>query len=1759
MKVRVSLCTAQAGSFVPLALLGTILYHKLAVQYTDVLIGITVNEVVSIIQDALNWQLENPSNTAEGSLDLSSRPLTRDTAAVWSWIVDRKDVSVGKDRELNEVPLDDLFDGRIEARRVSKEETLSGDGSTSSSPEQPVKVSVFEETVWELLSGHGVDHKRIPHLEWVLMRAIAKTKDNGILQGDLGRLVGQDKRSVPKRTDVLVAKGYIVKRTTLLRGTKTSKLWLKFFAPPALKDEEDTTVPQAEMILTQQLLLDDLNTVPWHVRWTGDVIDSTALLTTIMALCKAWGVIRLSDLKAKLGILTLKWQMKIVAKICRFLNARGPIEYVAAKLNDKVYKDCMRYKRDLTARDWSIFLATGKRMTRWAREGGQEAQDNDRELDAEPNTICSVTVIGTAPPWKLDFSLPALVTTCLRTFTDSGLTNPEVCCLTIGSSFSRYISSFTSSISTPNVQPPHLEYLQVRSEHFRSGKVSAYRYSLYGCKNGVEELEEPGNSTASSILDSYGFFEDIGTPRDPLSLPELCGIGTPLRRKRGRPKKLLNSRLDPQDNVQGAQAGMQSAGRESTTRQTKSPTMLRTRSGFQSDAEGQPAKRGRSDAAGNQDTTFSALEELSSSKIDGSVSETVLASIQTDGSELYTTPAAGSARRGGRGRPRGRPNKTDGSSAASVTKHSQNTPWKCDKCGGTWRNDIGLKYHLEKSRTSCNPAFDAEDSAISRKWTSRVSRRGGTDVATQRLAEDGEDAIGVSSKSRVQHRPVTLSDQMSSKISTLRDSSPLESFETREFQPTGAGNKVFQQPIGNTSLIDEESLQRQISIKDIRPQKFNSPATHGRVVGIKQESGQSVITLSDTVNGGSPLENTHQSPASKAVRTKDSDSFRVSNDLLDNVIRSLLQQHDGALAGEASLYQAVRSRWSQLGTDEPCPSRKEVNRLLKAMLRRKLIIEHWHGFRNSNGSFARCQVISWPSVDPFAEEVMNVVEEVKRAFPEPLYLDDNDEADEMKNPSHYHRRVLAADIAVLSAPVYAEQAARHKTNDSKLVQSTRAKKQRLPQNMLKSIDFGDRPPARARRARALWGLQETAAGVDLFIPEASLSNTAVALQIPVENADGMSIHGLAESIETVRHVQKLSARPDAYFLEDFAAILPSRGWALETKCFLSTSQSSDQRDSVYPDNTDAKAWFETKIKDCMRLEMRHATNFIDAEHHPQANDAIFISFCGGASDSTPIRESVDWRSLDQNLEKVVDDESTSSEDEVDEAEEDLDIQFIDPSLNAEPQDAILEQRRTILTTRALSKPYAKSNLPEAEQFIDPHEAAWPFDKSEMLAAFVAVRTLLGGTEKLVDWGLLAHLYPEVSVGKLRRFWSKVRAEQMVYLSRYTSAFQERLITASSFGELPLPNYDDILDYDWQSLIRWTMEIPLQEKFSLPASKTKLSLNYDFQECENPMEDWRERYYQVQSSVLSRYELAAAESGAVIIDAGLVTLGATTELSIAKSWVRSLCSANDEKYTPTEVKERLNALGHGDAQKTSLLLKQAVEELTREKVICRVKTAPSHGRPYRLNDSYSTALTKLAHKEKYKDAAQFKIQLDAEFQLHGSMKIPYNLNDGAVMALTNLIAAGRISLSKLDVPNVPFGFEPGNYESRKYSKSFYHFELVAEPSETYLQNEEVEVLRALAGNELPATGPNCELPQWIDIFGEADYARWFEVFGAFCFTIAVRGSMTIAGICSALNPVLQPYEAELIMRWGNARGVLKTEDDFACSVGEWWWLAVSFFM
>lgn len=1860
----------------------------------------------------------------------------RTASTIWSWLVSRRDISVGPNRKYNRLTLDEIL--ALEpppAGANGQDAEPSESTSRTSTAPQHVLVYASEETMWESLTGHAVDYKRVPKSEWMLLLGIASTTTQGILQGDLGRLVDQDKRSVPKRTDALLKKGYIAKRTTLVRGTKTSKMWLKIFAPPLPKDGEGGDEVRPDMTLTRQVLVDNLDPVPWHIRWTGESIDYTALATTIMAIAKEWGVLRMTDMKSKLGVLGMRWQMKVLAKVCRFLNSRGVIQYVAAKLGEKVFKDCIKYVRDFNSEDWAVYLATGKKQAKTPRNPDLDGLDGNKAGDGQTSNASEVAA---APPWSLDKPVPVIIAEMAQRLGDTGLTNPDVYALTLGPSYSRHLSSMTTALSVPNLQPAHLSHFQLRSEHTRTGKVASYRYFAHN-----DPLPPPiANGDGGSLADSYGFspIPTTSISSEPSNtLMELCNMGLATRKvNKGRPKKGQTKKQKPapamkaraprkqakaspvpqqgdEDNttqgsgtheasVQGG-AGQENAAQENGVQENGNPSNeARIPQDIATEEAGAPLQgsatqqetaseeaqilnpKAAPSGPGNTDTLVATLKVSSdhlkdvlsesqpaattpvratparatrarSTRSSAKKAETEIASVVLEaeevegGDENEKDPEAEVTNKNPlsnrkRGRPKRGETRKRGNAAETTDGDSGSRPWVCEKCGGSWKNDIGLKYHLEKSRTSCNPSFDEATAGPVRRGKKRViseieEPETPTPAGDKSPQAEAPDQAGPEKEDQGQgaeeesfSSPARRASKLRGPVARLSWSSrPTVSFKSDSFhvnpewrRPPVTSFDTPRTPLSNGTngaLVQNEDGQPRPVLGPLR--RFDLSANSPKTPRPRSQTKASNLMAetpeprgletngqegsNGVFNGGSPA----VKPRSPAVIDTPL-SRAVLSARIRQIIQEILTEQSGVFPGGKPFWHAITIRWTQMFPTEAIPQVRAYQAVLRDMLKKKVVAEHWHSFRSTRGMTEKCHVIVQAGVDPFSPEATSLLDKIKAAHPD-TYIPPPFDALADHDLLNRGRRDLPTEVEMLDAPVYVARAAQKRALEE-----------------LDDDDDDDAPPPQKRSRRRKRAARDNSASPDRGSKRDDITfhqDYEAGQGKWYEHFAGVANHGAPESIQflepntfldeepprwlskrtkaAARHVQEeetvnsvpkelvfdkpilvsgdLGAWPyisaQDFELQDASYTL--KGWMPDMNWFAWSSmldvideRTLELKRQKRQHRTDLGRYqrFVERLQCCMDTERSWAESFAHAPRGAAGPHNIFVTFFSGADmelvDVPGLTWPSDWQLTPESFPGAVPDRQLlvdSTSDEEDDSPRWTRLSVPQAGADAESARTTIARqqqgqqgrvKRVRLLTRALTTIPA-----EAEQSEGLNTQNLTNDVSEeadrLLAAFVAVRVLLGGSDKAIDWGLLLKLFPSLKLKELRRFWITARRDQGAYIGKLTKDFQDKFLIAYQKEELPEFDFDDPLDYDWHELIDWTLQLPRRKGVDLPSTRALLEENFSSHKASRVVDDWREKFHHVQSSVFSRFEATTSSPAVVSVDKMLTGLDELVELSdrvIARSWVRSLCCTEDSRYSVDQIRQKFSSLAKGDQDRNNALLKQAIDDLTQQRIICRSKKAPLGGRPYRLNEWYYHMLGKLAQRTKYQEAADFKAKLDAVFRRGETFQVPYTLEDGAVMALTNLNAAERIKLMPVDVPNIPLGFEPGNYESRKFPKSYYHFSIEAVPTDTYKYDEDIDVIRKTIYEGPPTSGKESVLPQWVDFFGRRDAQRWMDILGAFCFVFALRGYLSIEGVCSALKPVLEEFEAQMIIDWGKKTGVLKeSEDGLGVTTGEWWWLAV----
>ncbi|KAF4341909.1 hypothetical protein FBEOM_4149 [Fusarium beomiforme] len=1889
--------------------------------------------------------IHHPSTQTESLSEGDSAVQARTAATIWSWLTARRDISVGADREYNHLSLDEIL-------------ALSTSGGTpghNAEPTEPppenltgtrhVRVYASEDTMWESLTGHAVDYKRVPKSEWMLLLGIASTTTQGILQGDLGRLTDQDKRSVPKRTDSLLKKGYIVKRTTLVRGTKTSKMWLKLFAPPLPKDGEGADEARPDMTLTRQVLVEDLEPVPWRIRWTGESIDYIALATTIMAIVKEWGVLQMKDMKSKLGVLGMRWQMKVLAKVCRFLNQRGVIQYVAAKLGEKVFKDCVKYVRDLNAEDWSLYLSTGKRKSKTPRNPDLDGYDGNKQLIGQASNVSEVSK---SPPWSLDKPIPVIIAEMAKRLGDVGLTNPDVYALTLGPSYSRHLSSMTTALAVPGLQPPHLAHFQIYSEHTRSGKVASYRYFAPNDPHtpSPPSTDVAGQESAPTPADAYGFPSvpslSISCENSP-TLAELCSMGMTNRKNVGRPKASKARKEKPVPKPKAK------AGRK--RRVTASEIPIQNESVEEGEAPEEvvdpqvteiivhepelpsqetPAAESLAQPETNEDQRDDAVSEPQKADtlvVTLKVSPDALKELITKLQTYMATPARPTRSKATRssarkvqtraintsaenersdnemdidepelsnatesllaGRKRGRPKKGEerlkGNSEPNNENDTLPRPWVCEKCGKAWKNDNGLLYHLTKSRTSCNPSFDVSTVTPTRRGRKESAIEvEDEDTATPAVDEPQEQGQG-GAEGEEKEEPQEKDKDNNNGENTGRENGNDEAKENEndhregreaspeyEDEPTPKPVSRTRGPVatrptwssrptvsftGGAFQVNPELQRPPVAMFDSPKQSSLIYGTRGALVQGENSQLRPVLSSLDCLNifGASPktprskpqrngsqpaanpqpeqpqstqhsTDGTPRGPESvvkpKTPTVTDTPITKaVINGRISQIIQDILTEQQGVFPGGKPLWTAISYRWVE-SFREVVPQIRSYQAAFRELLKHKIAAEHWLTFRSKKGVTEKCHLVVAAGVDPFSPEASNVAQKIQEAHPDPYLpppFDSQPDSDMLKRG----RRDLPEEVEMLDAPVYVARAAQKRALDE-------------------YDDDGDDfppPPKRGRKRRSMFPDGRSSRsrpwqgdmGESLCYEHFESSQAAPeALQFLDPNTcleeDGLEVSEryFTDDFNTALEQRASSPfsgeiafdkpiivsgydgvwpriTPQDFEMQDASYTLT--GWMPDPNWYAWSSMiemidrkaHSLNRDKLqHRDVLDPYRCFIERLYCCMDLERAWSESFINAPPGAAGPHNIFISFSSERDNEvveTPVPDFF-WPRECQLTPKSftvgVPEQALlveSSSDEEDDSTEWPSFPVYRPqrlvrgvgrqsrgrggsrgSVNRARASISRQQlaqqpriKRVRLVTRALMPIPEEAEQRQQGQHDQQGPSSVESESERLLAALIAVRVLLGGADKSVDWGLLLKLFPSLALKDIRRFWVDARREQGAYIRKLTKDFQDRFIVAYSKNELPEFDFEDPMDYDWDSLIDWTLELPRRKGVDLPSTRHYFHDNFSTSAAAtHEEEDPREKFYNPQSSVYARFE-AVTIPAFVTVDRMLSGIDQKVEVTnevIARSWVRSLCCTDESRYTVDQIQQKFGTLAGGDQDQINAILKEAIDILTAQRIICKSKRPPLSGRPFRLNEAFGHVLGKLAQRAKYQDAADFKAKLDATFRRGEAFRVPFNLQDGAVMALTNLNASERIKLTPVNVPHIPLGFRPGYYEMRKLQKDCYFWNIEATPTDSYKYDEDVSVLRK-SMNEGPPTAKRL-LPQWVDFFGRRDAERWMDVLGAFCFVYATRGHLTIEGVCNALKPILEEFEAEMIMEWGIKTGVLEQDDDgLGLRVGEWWWLAV----
>ncbi|EXJ78581.1 hypothetical protein A1O1_08982 [Capronia coronata CBS 617.96] len=488
--------------------------------------GVTINDIA-----AFTSAFYHEPNNDHPSGSAAAEPLPTDGLAVdppflakiWTWLRRHPDVSIGHDREYNGIPLAEIerrFPGYLSASRREGDPANETDHDDSDGPRQSdsspkprlatkladvtkgPRVRVNVERVYEALCGHPPDSSKVSPLEFDLLSLIAPARSNGILQGDLRQASGQDKRSVPKRTDALHKKGYIVKETVYRKGNRTSRLILRRFAPDVLRNADSPVrgstvrdvvrricdVLSRQNLISQTKLAEDLN------------LESAAESAALVKILR-----RLEHLKC----------------VKRARTATGPsatvrdLQHFVQLLHLPTPEDLERFDtEDLTLEQplQGILPTTGS-----ADYGG--------DIVAFPATENQEGETGTTrhmARWNPDRPMPNVVVDAVQLMGMSGLSNWDARRMITGVFVRRTLESLLNRISSGSliVQPPHFRHLAVVRVAIVVDGVAQYNHYSWDV---FRQMAEKGEVDISQIPGAKQALEDV-VPTDPERTPDTTSV-----------------------------------------------------------------------------------------------------------------------------------------------------------------------------------------------------------------------------------------------------------------------------------------------------------------------------------------------------------------------------------------------------------------------------------------------------------------------------------------------------------------------------------------------------------------------------------------------------------------------------------------------------------------------------------------------------------------------------------------------------------------------------------------------------------------------------------------------------------------------------------------------------------------------------------------------------------------------------------------------------------------------------------------------------------------------------------------------------------------------------------------------------------------------------------------------------------------------------------------------------------------------------------
>ncbi|KAA8648196.1 putative TFIIIC transcription initiation factor complex subunits Tfc3 [Aspergillus tanneri] len=1771
---------------------------------------------------------------------------------VWSWLTRNPEVSVGKNREGNHLTLADV--------EHSMQHDQGNDKSPEVSSQTPMRVFVSEERTWLAITGHERDENKVFLTEFALLSIIASRKSAGIVQTELVKLSGQDKRSVPKRTDMLQQKGYIDKRAIQIKAARTSLCTLRRFRKTDNAPVAGSSDQQPEG------------------RQGVDVIDFKEFTDKLFQILRQYKIVSRNDLKNLLGFAD-HWRWRVLSRSVRKFERIGVLKRVKAlsQYADTMnkYHPCVMLIREPTQRDFEMFNEFSLNLT---TDLGQE-DSVELDEDVEPNDAGreSSSLSGPqtmvkreedveeagrmVPAWNPEQNIHNLIFDTVDRAGTSGITNVDILRTCFGGFFRRPLeNALTRLVACWQLsQPLHLRQLAIVRDTALSRTITHY---VHYSANNFRQIVDAGGSTWEAVEFVPKTTKSNHVKVPPVdAVPKLnehgFSVAVPAKEllKNGnatllecilvvRPASYSCTNTDPvavqlEGNTYGIRFGDRKSNLE-VSRRDKYATPSRPKVKHQdiSDIEMEDVPPSRRYRKPKDDPDrfrgMSEKEKLEALGLDETWTEYSVLLIDRSQPGVYITPR-------GRRRPAGKRQGRPRISRIAVFKSPglASFPWFLqEKRAEEDHETISTPRETPQAQSieSIEPKPGAE--TILKPSTARselpeaTPTRGTKRNLRQRASINAESdsAAGRTHKQRrlmeanVDPPEVIASDVQGSEnlnhkrnVHEVRDqSSSMRRSKRRKIEsPTSAVPKMpttaskmpgYIEQADSSAVMEEprESLQPSgMDLDNYTPsehvnglsgQSSSIERANGAVPENFLEPGDSALETPVAVNNLDGLHDagekhplaahTSEGPQQNPKKQEKGGSVYF---LRRKIIMDIIEQAGGAFPLGKELWYPFATAWLKMKYKER-PDLRTIKTTVKHMVDAGKLRQHTFSGKDSKGIMVTKAIVSKTDLDPDAPLLKEMQKNILASDPRQIYIPSSVEYD--RALTKRGRKAMPSDDLkpIPQIPVEPGVTVQLHRKPAQVVAQERRKGLSIQRRLLQRLEPETDSPRKPMRLMtiqrpstddsAMYGLtsisrpgpggssevsgrlprrhRTTAPGgliprrqvKRLWIPISSMTPYAMLMNPKQVFHEGSGTFSTYAGLMSLHMPQSLKEKKKKKEKEE-VEVRPGLPKSLDE-----LFKKARRRTVNYSDRTDPRSrkfFLDTNV--ILRWELQNE----ELLQNQTPEDASYINQTVANLFSAPIEGDIrfDRDQAEPPVASPPEPKTTrrraQQQQRQEEHQEPAEPPTLQPSVPESAASTTPEEtpqleiaRRNRRLNQLIQREAAGPQTPApsgSRQLIRRNRMAGQLPDQlvqRVMVAIAVVRSLASGYDaRLVDWNLVSRCFPDDDPEFIQDRAKMILSRNRLQISKMLSDFEERFIEAYANDQVPPINYDDLDSYNWEWVVNWAYEqldTPRSGRLpDLPATREQFDSVFEIRE--EPITSLDDIYQSSHGITINRRRtlFAGVPFATPLADQPVRTTARQMELArleVAKTWVRANVVTPEGTYRPAAARDALEQLGDD-------LVGKALQSLITERVLYMVnKGRDAPGRNYDISEHFLQVLGRKRSIEaaELRRAAQFKTQvLDQALQQHGTFDVPYNAEDGDILAMINLFAEGRIILTPRDPPRDKYGLTDGGYLTRLIDKDKLRFSVEVRPTrERYVYGDPIQEktasipppcvpnLRVDSADDVPE-----KIPLWYDIHGQLVPVLWELALVAVVGCVATRPGINALGIANMMKPCLGAWEVE----------------------------------